>query len=223
MPPKTDETPTSDTPQQPDTPDTSQGNSEGQAVNDDTFTQDDVDRIVGERAKRAAEATTNKFLEALGVESLEAAKTALTDYRERKQAEMTEAEKAEQAAQEARERAAQLEKQIETMKADQLQRQRDSQLDAALRAAGGQDVDQLRILLRAKDGELVQSLFGDDNAQADDKKLSAFIKQVQANYPRYFGIADGGSPGTSGGVAPVSRQAAIEAAKKEIKRKHSKL
>ena len=82
-----------DAPQEPTQPETSQGEHEGQNTSDKTFSQSDVDRIVGERAKRAAEAERKRFLEDLGIDDFDSIKTLLTAEQQRKEAEMSEVEK----------------------------------------------------------------------------------------------------------------------------------
>lgn len=58
-----------------------------------TFTQEDVDRIVGERAKRAGDSAVAKFLETLGVKDAEEARAKLKAAADAAQAQLSEAEK----------------------------------------------------------------------------------------------------------------------------------
>lgn len=58
-----------------------------------TYTQAELDRMFSERASRAEEATTKRILEALGVEDLDNAKTALAKVKELEDAQKSELEK----------------------------------------------------------------------------------------------------------------------------------
>lgn len=71
-----------------------------------TFTQAEVDALLGERAKRATEASTKKLLETLGVTDLDAAKKTLEEAEKLRQAQMSELEKAQKAAEKAQAEAA---------------------------------------------------------------------------------------------------------------------
>ena len=57
------------------------------------YTDADVDRLKGEARKEARGAAERKFLETLGVDSLDDAKSALEAFREKQKAEQTEAER----------------------------------------------------------------------------------------------------------------------------------
>lgn len=59
-----------------------------------TFTQADVDRIVGERATRASEAAVTKLLESLGVKSADDIKAGLLKAKELEDAQLSEQQKA---------------------------------------------------------------------------------------------------------------------------------
>lgn len=59
-----------------------------------TFTQSDVDRIVGERAKRAEESAIGSLLKDLGFEKTEDLKTLVADAKKRADAEKSELDKA---------------------------------------------------------------------------------------------------------------------------------
>lgn len=58
-----------------------------------TFTQQELDAIVGERATRAGDAAVKKLLESLGVENAEALKTFVTESKKLQEERLTEAEK----------------------------------------------------------------------------------------------------------------------------------
>ncbi len=67
---------------------------------DKKFSQADVDRIVGERAQRAAEAATSKLLETLGVKDADELKTKLGKFAELEKNQLSEKERLEKELQE---------------------------------------------------------------------------------------------------------------------------
>lgn len=69
------------------------------------LTQDEVNRIVGDRAKRAADAAISGLLSKLGLESTDALEQVITDHRERTEAEKSELQKAQDALAEAQRQA----------------------------------------------------------------------------------------------------------------------
>lgn len=79
-------------PQEPGKPTPPAGNG------DRTFTQQEVDAIVGERAKRASEAAVTKLLEKFGLPSVEALETTMTKAKDLEQANLSETEKLKQEA-----------------------------------------------------------------------------------------------------------------------------
>lgn len=215
----TEQTPNTETPKpadnpQPTTPSVTQGASEP------TFTQADIDRIITDRLKRDREAQQAKLLESLGVTSLEDAKTALETKRKADEAAMSELEKAQAEIEKARKQAQEA---MQAKTALEQQILADKRKNAFLKAAtenGGGQVDDLFILVTAKHGNDFSSVFGED-ATPDDAKMKAFIKQVQASFPAYFGVAGAGSPSNANGVAPNSRN--TEDLEKQLKKKFGKL
>jgi hypothetical protein len=71
-----------------------------------TFTQDEVNTIVGERAARAGESAVNKLLEKLGVKTADELTTVVTEAKKAKDAQLSELEKAQAAQKDAEEKAA---------------------------------------------------------------------------------------------------------------------
>ncbi len=73
------------------------GNGDGKKPEDKadkTFTQTDVDRIVGERAKRAEESAVSELLKALGFEKVDDLKTTVTDAKKLREQQMSDLDKA---------------------------------------------------------------------------------------------------------------------------------
>jgi alanyl-tRNA synthetase len=170
-----------------------------------TFTQADVDRIVGERAKRAQEAAINKMLTELGFERPDDLKALVTDAKKRKDAEMSELEKAQVAIDAANKKAKEAEDRYQQAQQEMLNRERKQAFLKATRDSGGSNPDDLFILVQAKHQSEFVSVFGDD-AIPDESKMKTFMKQVQSSFPAYFGTSGAGSPSNSNGVAPTSQQ-----------------
>jgi membrane protein involved in colicin uptake len=83
----------------------SDGNGDGKPPEDQKppeakFTQADVDRILGERLKRAEETTQKQLLEALGVKDTDEAKKAIDDAKKAREQQMSDLEKAQTEAKE---------------------------------------------------------------------------------------------------------------------------
>lgn len=198
----------------PQVPDTTQGENETSQV----FTQTEVDKIVGERAKRAKETAQKQLLESLGLESLDDAQSLIEDARKRKEAEMSEVEKALAQADKEREKREALEARIAEMEAQQVANRRVSALKAALRESGATNEDDLVILIDARMKDDYLSAF-DDNGTPDEKQLGAFVKQVQSKYETYFKSAGAGNPSVNNGTPPTSSDEARKQAKQTLNKK----
>lgn len=200
--------------QQPVTPPvTDPGNQSG---NEKLFTQADIDRIVGERASRAKSSAVNDLLSSIGLDSIDALKTLVSSAKEREEADLTEAQKIQRQLEQERQAKAQLEAQIAEIKAQQTANARRNAIVNAVQKAGATNADDLFILVNAKKGQKIESLFKD--GEASDDELTAFIKEVQSDFPTYFGIAGAGSPSNAGGVPPTTKAKALEQAQREARK-----
>ena len=178
----------------PPTPDTSQDSN----ANEGGFTQADIDRIVGERVKRATESATNKVLESLGIENLDQGKAFFEAEKARKEAEMSEVEKAQ-------ERANQLQEQLDLMKEQntklaqqRLDDKRDSSLLRLLDKA--HNPTNALALIKMNHVDSVKALMNGDEFNADDAaKLVATFTESNAYM---FQSSAKGSPSNSGGRVP---------------------
>lgn len=72
-----------------------------------TYTQEELDRIIGERAERAKNSANNELLTTLGVSSLDEAKAILAKHKEVEEASKTELQRAQEDAQAAKQAAEQ--------------------------------------------------------------------------------------------------------------------
>lgn len=204
----------------PTQPDTSQGDNEG--ASEPTFTQAELDKIVGERAKRAKESTQSQILEQLGVDSLDSIKALLDEAKKRKEAEMSEVEKALATADKERAEKEAAKQQLADLQAQIIANKRENAFKDAIRKSGGSSEDDLYILVQAKMKDELSGAF-DDNGVADDKQLEALVKQVQSAYGNYFATSGAGSPSVSGGQVPTSITEATKAAEKDIQKKFGRL
>lgn len=211
--PSQEETPDTDT-------DTSQDKPEG--TTEAAFTQADVDRIVGDRAKRAKEAGKSELLQELGVEDPDALKSLIADYKKRKEAEMSEAEKALAEVEKERKKREDAEEQLASLQSTIKAQAREGAFKDALRKAGAEHEDDLHILVQAKMQETYMSAF-DEDGKPLEKQLDALIKQVQADYGTYFKTAGAGNPSKAGGIAPTSQAEATKEAEKTVNKKFGKL
>ncbi len=202
------ETPTSATDTQP-----------VQTGQDKAFSQADVDRIVGERLKRAESSIEARILESLGVQKLDDAKSLVESQRKAKEAEMSEVEKANARIAEAEKKALEAEKQVAEMQSKVLSDARRGIFADAMRKNGGSDESELYILVQAGMQDDFTAIFDDGDTKADEAKLNAFVKTVQSKFPKYFGTSGAGSPSNSNGVNPTSGIEAIKQAEQETSTK----
>lgn len=192
--PQNDTQTTDSSPQIPDT-------AQGQASSEATFTQNELNKHAGERALRAKEAERKRILEELGIEDVDSAKALLDESRKRKEAEMSELEKADAKIAEANRKAQEAEQKLQAMQEQMLANKRKQAFLSAVRDSGGQNVDDLFILVQAGMSDDFLKVF-DDNAEPNTALMEKFIKQIQASKPAYFGTASAGSPSVNNGVAP---------------------
>lgn len=187
-----------------------------------TFTQAELDKHIADRLKRDRDAQQTKFLESLGVTSLEEAKSALDAKRKADEAQLSELDKAQKAIEQANQARQAAEQRVTEMETRIRDDQRKQVFTRAIAEGGGNNPEDLFILVTAKYGEDFQAVFKED-ATPDEAKLKAFVKQVQSSFSNYFGSAGAGSPPTAHGTAPTSLQKAAELAEKEIESKFGNL
>lgn len=164
-----------------------------------TFTQDEVNAIVGERAKRSAEAAVNKLLESIGVKSPDELKTSLEAARKIEEANLSDSQKRD--------------KELAKMKADheaaqlELQKERDARkqekLDTAIVAAakGAHDPADIVRLLRDEHTDALTKAMNTDGV-IDPKILTDLIADLRKKKGYLFGGQTPGSPSNNGGKAP---------------------
>lgn len=186
------------------------------------FSQADVDRIITERLKRDREAQQAKWLESLGVTSLDDAKTTLEKQRKADEAALSETQKLQAQIEAANRKVQEAEQRAKDIESKYLNEQRRGVFESAITANGGNNAKRVYALLQMDKPDDFLSVFG-DGAIPDDAKLKALIKQVQADYPEYFGNPGAGSPSAAHGINPTSAQRATEEAQAEIDKRFGKL
>ncbi len=197
-----DDPPADDTPpaSPPDTPPDKTGDT---GTPGQTFTQDDIDRIVGERAKRAAEKALADFVQGMGFEKADDVKSLVEAEKQRKEQEMSEVEKlqaelekeraATKAAKEAAEQAAQT----------VIDQRRDSAILTALKDA--ERPQSVLNLLKAEQSDMVAAILNDDNV-VQDKPLAALVEKAKADYGGMFKTGGPGTGSHAGGTPPTAER-----------------
>lgn len=164
-----------------------------------TFTQAEVDRIVGERAKRAEDAAVKRILEAVGVDSLDALKSTVGAVRQQQQTEMSEAERMQTQLDELARKAAEAEQRAVEAEQRRLADKRQSAVRAALRDA--EHPEDVLLWINAHASERYAAVLGEAEA-VDEKAVGELIAHVRDQRPNFFRAAGPGSPSTSGGKNP---------------------
>ena len=167
-----------------------------------TFTQADMDRIAGERAKRAAAAAADKLLEKLGVTDVNAAVALLSEYRQRKEQDMSEAEKAAAAIADARKETDTLKAALEAERAQRVADKRDNALAQALASAQAIDADDVVLWLQRNAQDAVSALVQSDGT-IDPDGVTALVARARSERPHFFRPGGPGSPSNKGGEVPT--------------------
>lgn len=185
-------------------PDTSTGQDGGKKEAESVITQEQLNKVAGKSREEGREAGRKALLEELGIPDLKELKTVVEYAKEQKQAQMSEIEKAEAKIAEAEKRAQEAERAKAELESKIQADARKQAFLKAVRSSGATNEDDLFILVLAKQSDEFNKVF--DGTTADEKQMKAFIKQVQGDFPAYFGSAGAGSPSNSGGELPSPHQ-----------------
>lgn len=189
----TEQPTTPETPQTPATPPANQG--------EQRFSQDDVNRIVGERAKDAAKAAVSKLLTDLGYDNLDTLKTKLTAAKQREDAEMSEVERVQKDAEAARKERDELKRQYEQEKAQRIVDRRDSAIVTAAQSARAEAPgDVVFWAEKHAAAELAKTV--KEDGTVDDAAVKALIEKCRQERKGWFTGSAPGSPSNSGGQLP---------------------
>jgi hypothetical protein len=164
------------------------------------FTQEDVDRILADRLKRAEDSVSKRLLEALGVDSLDTAKNALKAHQDAEESKKSAVDKAEAKAKKLEEQLAQAMEQIKSFGEKERVRTRNMAIQSALTEAKAHDVEDLLIIIENKYATEVAAVLGEDGA-VNDKAIEKLMTAVKASHSKYFTPQSPGSLSNRNGVA----------------------
>lgn len=164
------------------------------------FTQEDVDRILADRLKRAEESVSKRLLGDLGVDNLEAAKNALKAQQEAEEGKKSAIEKAEAKAQALEKQLADALAQIKAFGDKERVRTRNTAIQSALTEAKAHDVDDLLIIIENKYATEVAAVLGDDGT-VDKKAIDKLVTAAKASHSKFFTPQSPGSLSNRNGVA----------------------
>lgn len=173
----------------------------GSGDNGATFTQADIDRIAGERAKRAEEATLKKLLAELEVEDTSSLKAMLKAQKEREEAEKTELEKAQAKIDAAEKKAAEAEARAQSVEQARLEDRRNSAVIAALKDKGAMYPEDVLLYAQNKHTEALTAIVGEDGS-VDSKAIDKLVGEIEKARPDYFKSGSPGSQSHAGGRTP---------------------
>jgi DNA-binding transcriptional regulator YbjK len=171
---------THDTAQQPTTDGANSGQSNGA-----TFTQAQINEIVGKTRKDARDTAISDVLKELGLTSKDELKSTIEDARKRKEADMSESEKAKAELETERAAKTALEQRIATLETERRNEKLTSALTSKAVSLKANDADDVLRYARDKHAEELTALM-DETGQVDDKKLTALLDKIKAAKPAYF-------------------------------------
>lgn len=163
-----------------------------------TFTQADVDRIIGDRLRRAEDSVLKRFLSDIGVDSPDVLKDLVKAQKAAEEASKTEMQRwEEKLAAVTRERDT-YKAQIEQLSAARRDDKRTAALSSALRDAHATDIEDLLVLVKAKYSADWERILGDGDA-VNSEALTKLVQDVRDKHARFFVSSTPGSPSNAGG------------------------
>lgn len=197
------------------TPDAAPPTPAGQQSGDSTgktFTQEEVNRLMGERLKRAEGSWTKALLEGLGLDSLDTLKARLAppptgETPKPDQKATDELQKLTERLKEAEGKASAAEQALQAIHAERTREKRDGHITEALSKARSTDPKRVLILLNAEQPQLLEKVLKEDGT-ADTAALDALVKAAQEAFKPLFTGGGPGSPSNAGGrtVSPGADQ-----------------
>jgi len=150
-----------------------------------TFTQADVDRLIGERLKRDRETSQTKFLTDLGVKDADSLKGIIEAHTKSEEAKKTEAEKWQTKYDALEKKFAAMLAENEGYKANEIKGKRHTAIKDALRDAKANDVDDLLIILEGKYTADVSAVLDDDGA-VNKKAVDKLVTTAKTGHAKFF-------------------------------------
>jgi hypothetical protein len=162
------------------------------------FTQEQVDAIVGERAKRAAEAAVHKLLEQLGVAGVDDLKAQLEEARQRREAEMSEAQKAAAEAERARKERDALKAELEAERQQRIVDKRNSRLVTAAQRAGMEAPDDIVVWAQTYAATALSAVV-DESGAVSEQAVDKLVAACKNARPNWFRSSAPGAPSNADG------------------------
>jgi hypothetical protein len=161
---------------------------EGQNQSAKTYTQAELDLMMGERAKRAQDSATKKLLSALGLTSeaeIDALKATIAEAQTLKKSQMTEVEKAQAERDSIIKERDTLKSQLEQQAAMIREREIQSAVKTAVATMRANDFDAIYLWAEKYHAESLKAVIGDDG-KVDAKALERLLEAVKKDKPTYF-------------------------------------
>lgn len=173
------------------------------------FTQEDLDKVAGNRAKEAAAAAVKKILKELGIDNaddpdaLKTVKTKLTAAQQAEEANKSELQKLTEKLDAETKKRGELETAIEQARQREVVNTRNTKVIEALITAkvSPTDAEDLRILLSARYPDNYNGVV-DEDGKITEKGMKALVEKAKETYPKYFANPAPGSPSNYEGRVP---------------------
>lgn len=165
------------------------------------FTQDEFDKVVGDRAKRAAEAAVAKLLADLGYEKPDDLKRDTTEYRKKRDDEKTEAQKAQDDADQARKERDELKATLDNERKQRVIDRRNAAIESAATKARADVPRDVLVWAREYVPTELEATVGDDGT-VDEKAVNAIIDKCKEARKGWFTGNAPGSPSNNDGRVP---------------------
>ena len=179
-----------------------------------TFTQEELDSIVGNRSKESRQAAVNELLKKLGLDSEDDLVKKVAEHKKAEEARLSEAEKLTKRADTAEAEKAEALKKLAVSEAARLRDRLENAVLLAAKDALAVHADDVWLWLNTNMSDDLTKAIGDDG-KVNDKQIESLIGKVKEARPTYFEAQrrSPGSPSNHGGhvpdpAAPVKQQAA---------------
>ena len=184
------------------------------------FTQADVDRFVGDRAKRAKESAVSGLLDTLGLDSVDSLKSVIEDANKRKEAEMSETEKLQTQLDAMKQTIADKDAALLQVQQTRLSEKSDNGLLQLLGKA--HNAPQALLLIKAQKPDDIAGLLSEDGV-FDTDKASKLVASYASDNAHLFTSGAPGSLSNHGGrvPGPTNEKTLMEAERAYMTRRRS--
>lgn len=184
-----------------------------------TMTQAELDKLIGERAKRAKDAGLKELLEKLGVEDPDKLTALVNAEKQRAEAEMSEVEKANKALERQVTETAQMKAQLEAFQAKANQDRLRYAITNAAHTAQAHKAEAVITMLESQHSDDLKAALG-EGGEVDAKKVEVLVGKLKESDPYLFGSGTErrtpGSQSNNGGSAPQPDKKAKEVAARQL-------